>query len=245
MTRFKAFATHLATSVTIVTTFFLMILFWWYPGGFLEVEGVKGVMMVLLGVDVVLGPTLMLILFKPGKKGLWFDVTAILVVQVTAFLYGATVIYTERPLYLSFYIDNFTVVPASKVAGQEGGDASVQPSFWQVGPKKVFVRRPSDKERSEIVGDLLNRQGVGLEMRTKLFLPYEEHVQKVVEAGEPLSALYRSNPEVKPLVAAVLQKFQMPEDGVIHFPVKGREGFRFGLFSKKDASLLDILPLVE
>lgn len=70
---------------------------------------------ILAGVDVVLGPLLTLIVFKPGKPSLKFDMSVIVLVQLVALLCGATIIYQQRPTFTVFGMDRFSSIPAKEV----------------------------------------------------------------------------------------------------------------------------------
>ena len=70
VSRKKAFAVHLLASSTVVSVVLAVIAFFWYPGDYFAMAGVWAALQVLIFVDVVLGPSLTLMLFKPGKPGL-------------------------------------------------------------------------------------------------------------------------------------------------------------------------------
>ncbi|MDG4553623.1 MAG: hypothetical protein P9E24_05180 [Candidatus Competibacter sp.] len=65
MTQLHAFVIHLATSVTIFLIFLGIMFFVWYPAPYFEIDGGWKVPRILAGLDVVLGPLLTLIVFKP------------------------------------------------------------------------------------------------------------------------------------------------------------------------------------
>ncbi|MFZ4790954.1 MAG: hypothetical protein ACOYMW_08700 [Candidatus Competibacteraceae bacterium] len=69
MTRFRAFAIHLTASASIVLALLGLMRWVWYPAPYFEINGGWIVLRILAGVDVVLGPLLTLIVFKPGKPG--------------------------------------------------------------------------------------------------------------------------------------------------------------------------------
>ena len=97
-------------SATVVGAFILVASLIWYPSPYLEISGVLAVIGILAMVDIVLGPLLTLIIFKPGKPGLKMDIAIIVSVQVVAFFYGAHIIYNQRPAYVVFVVDRFEVV---------------------------------------------------------------------------------------------------------------------------------------
>ena len=67
MTKLRAFAIHLIVSATVILAFLGVMFFVWYPVPYFETDGGWKVLRILAGVDVVLGPLLTLIVFKPGK----------------------------------------------------------------------------------------------------------------------------------------------------------------------------------
>jgi len=107
VTRARAFWTHLAISSAIVGAACAVIFFVWYPYPYFQAAGAWNVLRVLIGVDLVLGPLLTLIVFKPGKRGLKSDLACIALVQIAALVYGLTVIHRERPYFMVFALDRF------------------------------------------------------------------------------------------------------------------------------------------
>jgi hypothetical protein len=84
MTRWKASAIHLSICALIGLSVLAMILLLWYPEPYFEAMGGKHLLMILLGVDVVLGPFITLIIFNPKKKSLKFDLAVIALVHVSS-----------------------------------------------------------------------------------------------------------------------------------------------------------------
>lgn len=100
--RVLAFLIHLAISVTVFSTAFFLSVYLWYPDFYYSANGVwQAVKMVVL-VDVVLGPVLTLVLYKPGKPGLKFDLTMIALFQIAALAWGVYVLVSQRPVLTVF-----------------------------------------------------------------------------------------------------------------------------------------------
>lgn len=62
---------------------------------------------IIIFVDVVLGPGLTLLVFKPGKPKLKFDMTLILVFQLVALVWGVKSVYEDRPAVTVFHDGRF------------------------------------------------------------------------------------------------------------------------------------------
>ena len=117
VTRQQAFLTHLFVSTCIFIVISYLIVFHWYPEFYFNIDGgVRGIVTIFF-VDVVLGPGLTLLVFKPGKKTLKFDMTVILILQFSALVWGIKSVYTERPATAVFYWGKFSCI-AHKDASQ-------------------------------------------------------------------------------------------------------------------------------
>ena len=110
MSKTRAFLLHLSISATIVGIVCALIFFVWYPQPFFQIAGASSVLKVLIGVDLIVGPLLTLLLYKPGKPKLLFDMSCIALIQIVALVYGTAIIFSERPYYLVFAVDRFEVL---------------------------------------------------------------------------------------------------------------------------------------
>lgn len=116
ITRRQAFLTHLAVSMVIFLVLAYLIVFHWYPSYYFHIDGGYRGLATIFFVDVVLGPGLTLLVFKPGKPGLKFDMSMIVVVQLAALTWGVNSVVSERPMLTVFYDGKFSCMTASDVA---------------------------------------------------------------------------------------------------------------------------------
>lgn len=105
-------------SALVLALFTATLLFWLYPGPLLSLQGGGSVLALLLTVDVLLGPTLTALVFKPDKKHLAIDLSIIVAVQLVALGYGMTTLYVQRPNCLVFVLDRFFLVSAMDTVGE-------------------------------------------------------------------------------------------------------------------------------
>lgn len=142
MSRFSAFAIHLAISFLIFLALAYLIVFVWYPGIFFDTDGGWRGMRIIIGVDLVLGPALTLVVFKAGKSGLKFDMAAIALLQTVCLVAGTYVVWSERPLAVVYVDSRFEVLTIDDF--QTGvPDFSTYPG---TNPKWVAVEMPTDVE---------------------------------------------------------------------------------------------------
>ena len=153
LNRWKASAIHLALSAAIGATVVALMLALWYPRPYFAAMGGAMLLVLLIGVDVVIGPLITLIIFDPKKKSLRFDLAVIALLQLAALVYGCSVMFTARPVYSVFVVDRFEVIAANAI-DEESREKAV-PEFRALslaGPKVVGAREPRDpKWMSDIV----------------------------------------------------------------------------------------------
>ena len=116
MTRFRAASTHLAISAVIGAILSALFWFVWYPSPLFKAVGGYELFLMLLVIDVILGPLLTLVVFKSGKKSLKFDLAVIALVQAAALSYGVWTLLIGRPVYVAAFGDSLRRDP-----GQSGG----------------------------------------------------------------------------------------------------------------------------
>jgi hypothetical protein len=155
--RLKAFGLHLLASASVLTLIVGALFLGWYhwPGWYLANAG--QVVLVLVCVDVVVGPLLTFVIASPSKpkRELARDIGIIAAVQLCALLYGSGSLWNGRPLYYAFSEDAVSVVQAydindhdAELARKQNGEFA---PHWYSLPRWVWAPRPQDpKEREEI-----------------------------------------------------------------------------------------------
>src|SRR6516165_7702153 len=152
--RLTAFGLHLLASAAVLTLVLGALYLGWYrwPGWYLS--SVLHVVGIVVMVDLVIGPTLTLIVANPGKarRVLARDVALIVTVQLAALVYGAGTLWGGRPLYYTFSTDSLDIVQASDVESEERARAQREnPSFaphWYSRPRWVWAPLPENPEEA-------------------------------------------------------------------------------------------------
>ena len=139
MNRYQAFGIHFGISLMIFIGLVAMVLFVWYPGVLREVDSSwQQALIMIAGVDLVLGPLLTLIVFNPVKKSLKMDLSVIAVAQIAALVAGTYTVHQARPvaLYVSFPAAGFETLTASQVttATLQHIQTFSPPVFYYSGP---------------------------------------------------------------------------------------------------------------
>ncbi|MFJ3052911.1 hypothetical protein [Pseudomonas nitroreducens] len=144
--RWFAFLYHLAVSFVLLLIITGVMYFCWFPGALFDAAGGWQGMRILVAVDLVLGPTLTLIVFNRAKpiRELMRDLGIIATVQLLCLLGGLYTIFYSRPIVVVQVFDTFYAL------NREGlTDAGVSPAdidrYSGFTPSLVYVPVPQDK----------------------------------------------------------------------------------------------------
>src|ERR1700761_2359944 len=148
--RFKVFAIHLLSSATVLGLILGGLYLGWYrwPGWYLT--DVSTVVLVMVGVDVVLGPSLTCIVANQSKprRELTRDFGIIVAVQLCALAYGSYSLWNGRPLYYAFSERVLQLVQAYDINADEARlgreqNPSLAPHWYSL-PRWVWAPLPQD-----------------------------------------------------------------------------------------------------
>ncbi len=185
--RLQAFGLHLAGSATALTL--VLGAFWlgWYrwPGWYLA--SALHIVGIVVMVDLVLGPTLTLIVANPAKRRaeLVRDISIIVVVQLTALVYGSITLWGGRPLYYTFSVDRLELVQASDlkaddIAAGRRQNPALSP-WWYSRPRWIWAPLPDDPEEAQkiVTGALFG--GTDVIQMPRYFRPWEQGLTQLRE----------------------------------------------------------------
>ncbi len=222
MSKKRAFLLHLSISATIVGIVLALIFFLWYPAPYFKVGGASDVVKILVGVDLVLGPLLTLLLYRPNKPKLLLDMCLIAAIQLSALVYGVTTIYQERPYYVVFAIDRFEVLARK--------DVSIDPNEYPVfatkpwrGPIYAVAYLPDDPvARSRVLEEVMFEGMPDIDQRPEFWRSYQENSNTVLKKSKPLSELKANDAGLREDIAEIAAT----KSGVVpvYVPVIGRKG---------------------
>jgi hypothetical protein len=248
MNRWKACAIHLGISALIGTAVISAMLFVWYPGPFFTAMGGNDLVIILLGVDVVLGPLITLIVFNPRKRAalLKLDLAVIGAIQAAALAYGVSVIAEVRPVYMVFTVDRFDLVAASDIKAAELARVA-DPRFRSIPwgkPPTIAVKTPTDpKEQMRVIQSAL--EGSDLQTFPQYYTDYEAFAGQALKVSKPYSLLRRRHPEPESiaLIDKRLAELGRKEEDVRFVPLKARNRDYCVLVDAKSGAVLGFLEL--
>jgi hypothetical protein len=243
--RLRASGTHLGISLCIAAAAALLVFTLWYPYPYRQVSGGRELFLILVSVDVVLGPLVTLTIFDKRKpvRELVLDLTVVAVLQLGALAYGLWTVAAARPVHLVFEIDRLRVVHSIDIPEEllAKAPAGVVPEPW-TGPTPLAVRpfRDAGEEGSATMAAL---RGVALAARPDLWQPYAAARDRVIQAAHPVEALKRKYPAQAAVIDAALQRAGRDAAHTLYLPLVSRKFFWTALLDPKTADVVGFAPV--
>lgn len=217
MSRFRAFGWHFLISLSVGLALLAMSWFVWYPAPMLTAIGGHEIFLLVVGIDVVLGPLLTLVVFKSGKRSLVFDLAVIAALQVGALVYGVDTLLQARPAYVAALGSDFQVVQATEVTDANLLKAKVTMPWF--GPKWVGTKAPEGRHLVDEVS-AVSEIGGGRGHFPQLHIPYESMAKDVLAKSLPISTLLAANPGKADEIRAWLKGCNHDENSAKYQPIK-------------------------
>jgi hypothetical protein len=242
MSRIKAALIHLAISATIACIVLYLMFFWWYPSPYFKAMGGDTLILLLVGVDVILGPLITLVIFNTEKKSLKFDLTCIAIIQFAALSYGTSVMFQARPIYSVYFKDRFDIVTPSRIPPEELERANGTPysSHPLTGPRLVAVQVPASAEENNRMM-FHPKAAADFVAFPQHYVPYE---QKAIDAGKvakPLAQLKERNPQIAHELDALLKTNGVIEANAGFLPVRTFSDDMAAVVEKSTGKLLGMI----
>jgi len=242
LSRFQAFVIHLLISSAILGGFLCIVFFIWYPQPFFVVEGLVQIVWVLVGVDIVLGPTLTLIVFKPGKPSLKWDMSIIAGIQIIGFIYGAHTFYVERPAFAVIYdSDYFDVIPASDMKDVSKLDPALKYSSIG-GPLYIFVEAPTNIDELKIILEDMKKGGPSIDRRPEYYRTLKGHIADKFKFSKNLDDLEKVAIH-KSAISQFKSKYGDQVDDFAYIRIIGKATSRLLVIDRNTEQVVDYIDI--
>ncbi|WPC34567.1 type IV pilin accessory protein [Acinetobacter sp. YWS30-1] len=192
------FLGHLLISVLIALAALALVFFVWYPSPLATAAGVTCIFLMLLVIDVILGPLLGLLVYKEGKKTLKMDLMVIILIQIAALSYGLYSIAQARPVWIAFNHDRFELVRNNELKTENIMHAQAQyqqPTWLQ--PQYVAVKPADDPQERQIEQMSAMLNGISLAQYPERYIAINQAKTQIQSQVRDLSQLKQWNDEKK------------------------------------------------
>jgi hypothetical protein len=186
MTRWKASAIHLVLSILVLSTIAAILVWRWYPPGLFHMANADKLLLIIAGVDVVMGPLLTLIVYKQGKRSLKFDLAVIALLQLAALGYGLNAVWQSRPVYMVAMVDRFRLVFANELDPSDLRQASDRfKSLPWLTVETVAALAPDDPQERQRLLFMTLDTGKDLDRMPKYYAPFDAGAGELLEHSVP------------------------------------------------------------
>jgi hypothetical protein len=244
MSRWKAAAIHLSISACVAAIAAGLIFGLWYPPAYRTAAGADQLVLLLIGVDITLGPLLTLVVYKAGKWGLRFDLAMIALFQCAAFLYGMSVVTRARPAFVVAVIDRFVLVPANDLDPVDLAKGS-KPEFRSLswtGPRLVGAQLPTDEgARTDLLFSGL--AGKDIDKYPEYYVDYATAAPELLTHAKPIDDLIGKHPQSRDAIETFLVDHDHGAADTVWVPVQGPRASVTMFLDRPTGTPLGALPL--
>ncbi|CAM8671736.1 hypothetical protein MCEMSEM22_03534 [Comamonadaceae bacterium] len=243
--RLKASALHLTASLAVALIAAILVFEFWFPYPYREISGGRELFLLLICVDVVLGPVLTFMVFDQRKawSKLKLDLLAIVVLQVSALVYGLWTVSVARPVYLVFEIDRFRVVHAIDVPSEQ---LKLAPKGLTAMPylgQTTLGLRPFKNEQEKVDFTLAALGGSSLAARPELWQNYADSKRDVINSSKPLARLKERLKDQSTSIDTSVKELGVPEAVIRYLPLISRSNFWTVLIDGRSGEIVGYLPI--
>ncbi|KYQ84577.1 type IV pilin accessory protein [Acinetobacter sp. NRRL B-65365] len=192
--RLKFFLCHLTLSFLIALIVISIVFCMWYPLPLAQAVGVTHLFLMMLAIDVIIGPILGLLVYKQGKKTLKMDLSIIILLQLSALGYGMYSIEQGRPVWIAYYVNGFELIRKNEILEdniQKALPKYQNPSWFK--PQYVGVEFAKDsKTRSD---DMFTEvmSGISLAQKPERYVDFSKVKPQMQQHAKTLDELKQYN----------------------------------------------------
>lgn len=243
----RAFSIHFFLSVVAAVFMALLVLGVWFPYPLRHLAGGLDLFWILIGVGVVCGPVLTGLLYSPNKsrRELITDLSAIIIIQLGALIYGVYSISQARPVALVFEADRFVAVTAAQI------DVTALPRAlpqWQSlswrGP--IFLGTRKARNGIETLQSIeLSLRGLEPSARPGWWQSYDDSRPVARQRMKPLSGLRAQQvPEVQAAVDVAVRQVGLPINQIYYLPLVSQKSLdQWIALLDKGANIIGYAPV--
>ena len=222
--RLYAGTIHLAISLSVAALAAWLVFAIWYPSPYSELSGGRELFLLVIAVDVVIGPLITLVIFNrtKTKRHLVMDFTAVGLLQVAALAYGLWTVFVARPVHLVFEYSRMAVVHAIDI--EPSTLTQAPPGFQQLpvgGPTLLSLRPLQGSETVESV--MLATNGIPQAAQPALWQPYDAARADILRESHPAEQLAQRFPAQADAIARAIARTGRPLQALRTLPLLSRK----------------------
>jgi len=242
--RLRAAAIHLCGSAIVAALGAALVFIVWYPPPYERLAGGLGLFVLIISVDVVMGPLITLAVFERTKPSaeLKRDLFIVVLLQLAALAYGLHTMAIARPVVMALEGNRFRVVSVVDVVESELPQAptALQSLSW-TGPRLLRTADVAESDRLDAIQKALNGQDLGT--RPSYWRPWDDIARRETKAAaRPMADLFAQKPAHRLAIEAIIAKQRQPADTLGYLPVVSRFAQAVALIDLRSGDVVGYAP---
>lgn len=243
--RIRAPALHALASLGVAAIAALIVFAVWFPPPYAMIVGGLNLFLILVSVDVVMGPALTAVAADPRKPARTFlrDLAVIVALQVCALAYGLHVMWGARPVVLAFEVDRMRLLVAADIDPLMLSEAPppLRKLSWK-GPQLLAAARPATREETLRAIDLA-LAGLDISNVPKNWRSYETQSVSAWNAARVASELDTRYPSVHDELARIAAEAKTSVSELRFLPLVSRFNGGSVVLAPPDARVVGVLTV--
>ncbi len=237
--RIRFFLSHLGISIFIVLAVIGLVFGVWYPQPLATAVGVTQIFLMLILIDIIVGPLLGLLVYREGKKSLKFDLSVVILLQISALVYGLYNLEQGRPAWLVYNVDRFELVRKNELVDiniQQAQPQFQQPSWFKPQYVSTEFAKDTQQRNNEMFAEIFD--GISVAQRPERYVELTQAKTQIQQRALPLKELEQYNSKTE--VEKTLAKYPNADAWV---PLKASAVDMVVLIKKETAEVIKIVNL--
>lgn len=243
--RLIAAAIHFCITLAVASLAAAVVFLVWFPDAFADMMGGKKLFLMMLGVDLSLGPLISLVIYssKKPRRELLLDYAIVGAVQLAALLYGTFAVAVSRPAFIVYHGARLEIVTAVELDDADlalGVEPSYRTRSW-TGPRLVAVEMPTDvQERNNLIFSAV--QGKDAQLMPRYYRDYQSARTRILEQSQPLDALHPNGADAARLKQAI-DSLGLSAQALRWLQVRHRFGYSMALIDARTGDPVKFLTI--
>jgi len=205
MSKSRAALRHFWPSVLLLIVIGGLIIFAWYPHPFLQFNDTAKFPLLLIVIAGLIGPALTGLVYKKDKRGLVFDLSIIVIIQLVAVAWGAVALYQNRPYFMIFTVERFEVLTIRDIDPATVKDQRLLNKPF-AGPIFLYANMPTGDAFQKLLKEVMLEGKPDLQYRPEFWSLYHERQEQVIKPSKPLNELRIMRPDSVAKIDQLVQK---------------------------------------
>ena len=192
--RVQFFLWHFFISICIAVMSLMWVFYVWYPSPLAKATDVTHIFLMLLIIDVILGPLLGFIVYKEKKRTLKFDLAVIFLLQLSALGYGLYSISQARPVWIAYNVDRFELIRTNDIISSNLDKVAVeykQPTWLKLKFVGVEISKDLNEKNQNMFEEVF--AGISIAQRPERYVSIDKVKTQIKLRSQSLSQLNQYN----------------------------------------------------